>query len=205
VARRTGAEILELPLPFGPKACEHWLRTLGEKFGRAEAAQAYLDERLSRFIPRIEWLVPFVFQNLEVGYVGDPHLLPGFADIVELLGGQLRFAIVTNRATHLRISAPALDESRLLVWPKLKAFIRFLIEQVLEHDVRLLVANNYGVTFPLPDTAVVEFGFPSLFQHALFERPFLGLDGFMAFVDSLANALRQTELARSRADRMRSP
>ena len=44
---------------------------------------------------------------------------------------------------------------------------------------------------------MVEFGFPSVYSHALYDRPFLGFQGFMAFVDTLANALRQGELQRA--------
>jgi len=55
------------------------------------------------------------------------------------------------------------------------------------------------MSMPLADAAAVEFGFPSVYTHALFDRPFLGFPGFMAFVDTLANALRQNDLARARA------
>jgi nitrogenase molybdenum-iron protein alpha/beta subunit len=198
VARRTGAELIELPLPFGLDATEHWLEVLGERFDARAAARAYADARLEPVARRLEWLVAYLFQNLEVGYAGDPHLLPGLADTVALLGGRLRCAAVTNRAAHARGLGQRLDGVELLIWPKLRAFCRFLVGQVLEHDIRLLVANNYGVMFPLPDTAMVEFGFPSIFNHALYERPFMGFEGLLAFVDGLANDLRQQELARSR-------
>jgi len=45
--------------------------------------------------------------------------------------------------------------------------------------------------------ASVEFGFPSMYTHHLFERPFLGFRGFMAFVDSMANAIRLHEVAQA--------
>jgi nitrogenase molybdenum-iron protein alpha/beta subunit len=198
VARRTGAEVVDLPLPFGLRACEEWMRVLGEHFGAADRARTYVERMLGGIVPRLEWLIPFLFQNREVGYVGDPHLLPGFRDIVELLGARLRFAVITNRPAHAAAAQTALDGVVSLAWPKLKAYMRFLCRQLLDGELHLLVANNYGMSMPLPDAAVVEFGFPSVYAHALFERPFLGFPGFMAFVDTLANALRQNDLARAR-------
>lgn len=199
VARRTGAEVVDLPLPFGLRACEEWMLALGERFGAADRARAYVDRMLAAVAPRLEWLIPFLFQNREVGYVGDPHLLPGFRDIVEMLGARLRLAVITNRPAHAAAAQAALDGVASLAWPKLKAYVRFLCRQLLDGDLHLLVANNYGMSIPLLDAAVVEFGFPSVYAHALYDRPFLGFPGLMAFVDTLANALRQNDLARARA------
>jgi len=199
VARRTGAELIELPLPFGLEACELWMRNLGERFGAADQARKYIDREMSRIAPRLEWVIPFSFQNLEAGYVGDPHLLPGLRDIIELLGGHLGFAAVTNRPASAKEALPRTEGVELLIHPKQRELFRFLLKHALQNDLGLLVTNNYSAGFPLPGTAVVEFGFPSVFSHALFERPFLGFPGFMAFVDTLANAIRQGELSRARS------
>jgi nitrogenase molybdenum-iron protein alpha/beta subunit len=199
IAGRTGAEIIELPLPFGLTASERWMKTLGQRFGATRSAQEYMDRQMTRIAPRLEWLIPFSFQNISAGYVGDPHLLPGLRDIIEILGGRLRFALITNRPASAKEMLPQAEGVELLVYPRHREFIRFLLSNALRHDVGLLVTNNYGAPFPLPDAAIVEFGFPSIFSHALFERPFIGYPGFLAFVDTLANALRQKELARARS------
>jgi len=205
VARRSGAEIIELPLPFGLEASQLWMQTLGERFGAGEQARAYIDRHMAGIAPRLEWVIPFSFQNMSAGYVGDPHLLPGLRDIIELLGGRLRFAVVTNQPKNAREALPRAEGVELLVYPKQREFFRFLFKNALEYDLDLLVTNNYSAGFPLPGTAVVEFGFPSIFSHALFERPFLGYPGFMAFTDTLTNALRQAELARTRGMMLKPP
>lgn len=199
VARQTGADLVELPLPFGPRACEAWMRTLGERFGALDRARAYIDRQLADLAPRIEWLIPFTFQNRAAGYVGDPHLAPGFRDIIDLLGARLRFAVITNRPAHAAAAQAALEGVATLPWPKLKAYVHFLCRQILDAELHLLVANNYGTSVPLPNASVVEFGFPSVYAHALYDRPFLGYPGLLAFVDTLANALRQNDLARARS------
>lgn len=206
LARRTGAQVIELPLPFGLRATDEWLDTLGRRFKRERAAAAYRDRHLREIIPRLEWLVPFAFQNLPVGYVGDPHLYPGFRDIVELLGARSAFAVFTNLRGHCKaLTATLPAELPVLVDPRLKGFANFVLEHVRREHVGLLVTNNAGFAVPLHETAYVEFGFPSLYTHALFERPFLFHRGFMAFVDTLTNALRHKELELARFQALTSP
>lgn len=198
ICRRSGAELLELPVPLGPRACDQWLRVLGERFERQDQAENYRREQLARLAPRLEWLVPFLFQNLPAAYVGDPFLLPGLRDLLQLVGTDLRFAIVTNRRSHFNRVADSLDTLECLVYPRHRRFIHFLLERSLQENVRLLITNNYGAAFPLPGTATVEFGFPSVFHHALYPRPFLGYPGTLALLDRLANSLRAEELAQAR-------
>lgn len=193
LARRTGAKVVELPLPFGLTACEQWMKTLGELSGNADAAQAYVDRKLSSIVPRLEWAVPFQFQGICAGYLGDPHLLPGFHDIMQTLGGSVGYAIITNRPVHTRHIQELLGTMRHLVYPRQNVFSREGTLMQLELDVDLIVANSDGL-FRVDGRALVEFGFPSMYTHNLYERPFLGFDGFIAFVDTLNNALRREEL-----------
>ncbi len=197
LARRTGARVIELPLPFGLDACEHWLSTLGDAFDRSAAAAAFVAREMQRIAPKIEWLIPFIFQDLQAGYIGDPYLLPGLQDTLRLLGADLAFAVVTNRSAHLGEFGERRERLDLLAYPTHKAFLRFVVTRLRKHRVGLLVTNNAGTSVPLPNAAMVEFGFPAVFQHALFDRPFLGHAGFLAFVDTLANALRLAELRRN--------
>jgi nitrogenase molybdenum-iron protein alpha/beta subunit len=197
LARRTGAQVLELPLPMGLAATEQWLRTLGERFDREKAAEAFLDAELGRIAPRVEWIVPFIFQGLRFGYVGDPYLFPGVREILETLGATLDFVTITNRAPHAKGVTTGPGGPPPLVAPSTKAFFHALVGHVADHRLDLLVTNNASMNMPLPHTTMVEFGFPSVFQHALYDRPFLGFRGFLAFVDTLANALRMDELRHS--------
>lgn len=196
LARRTGARLVELPLPFGLGASEDFVRKLGELSGTERQAESFVDQQLSRVVPKLEWLIPFLFQNRNVAFVGEPHVVPGLAETVSMLGAELIYAVVTNRAMHARGLQEAVPDTDLLVYPKMKEMMRFVTRQALEREVHLVVANNVGITGA--QGAILEFGFPSAFRHALYDRPFLGFGGALAFVDSMANALRmyEVELAR---------
>ena len=194
LARRTGADVVDLPLPFGLKACEAWMTPLGERFGEEAKARAYTEARLGSIIPRLEWLIPFVLQNNRVGWVGDPHLFPGFADIMELVGGQVAYGVITNRPSHTRGITDLVERYGLHVHPHQKTFVRELAKHLLEGDLNLLVTNDFGLRIPTHGIAFYDFGFPTVFRHELHDRPFLGFRGFAAFVSDVANRIRQREV-----------
>ena len=190
LGRRLGVPVLEVPLPFGFDATEAFLRHAGALAGCEQQAAAFIDQELSRVVPRLEWVIPFLFQNRTVGFVGEPGVLPGIHAIVTMLGATLKFAVLTNRPIHAKdLAFPGTD---LLVHPRVKSLARYLRNVDDQGGVDLLIANNVGIIGT--KGAVFEFGFPSYVQHALYERPFLGFPGAMAFIDSLANALRMQEL-----------
>ena len=196
LARRTGAKLLETELPLGLPATEAWVRQLGEALDRREQAEALLDRELSVVVPRLEWVIPYVFQTRRVGYVGDPHMLPGLASYLEVLGASVTFAVIIDPEHHTS-ELPADLGADLLVYPKMTAFTRFLSEHLNRAGVDALVTNSHGAQgHPV---ASLELGFPSMYRHALYQRPFLGFGGALALADSLANAMRAHELRMSHA------
>lgn len=201
VARRTGARLIELPLPFGLQATEQWVRSLAELSGHREGAEAFIDAELGALVPRLEWVVPFVFQNRSVGYIGDPHLLAGLWDLVTTAGARLDFAVITNRAHHVTEAQRGLQGVELLVYPRQKQLMHFMTRRAMDEPVQLTVANNAGILGR--EGAVLEFGFPSFFRHALYDRPFLGFAGALAMLDSMANAIRWQEVEVTRRSSMR--
>jgi nitrogenase molybdenum-iron protein alpha/beta subunit len=203
VAKRLGARLIETGLPFGLGATETWIRQLGDAFERRERAEQLIATELARVVPRLEWVVPYVFQNRQIGYVGDPFLLPGFVEYVRLLGASVPFAIITNPPTHAKRALAGSELGvDLLIHPKMKTFLKFLLPRLKRGDAHLLVTNNHGI---MPhDVALLEFGFPSMVRHALYDRPFLGFSGAMAFADSMSNAMRMHEVRIAQTARQKS-
>jgi nitrogenase molybdenum-iron protein alpha/beta subunit len=201
LARRLGARLIETSLPFGLPATEAWVRQLGAEFGRPEQAEVIIDRELARVIPKLEWIIPFVFQNLRVGYVGDPHLLPGLRSYLGVLGASLDMAVITNHSRHTCELPADVAELDLLVEPRISTLGKFLGDRLGRQSVDLLVGSDLGnLNCPV---ASYELGFPSPTRHALFDRPFLGFGGALALADSLANAM--TARALQEATRAGSP
>lgn len=190
IAQRTGARLIECELPFGPAATERWLRQVGNATGREGQAEALIERELAECIPPLEWVVPHVFQHRRLAWIGDPHMVRGFKEFTDLVGARLVAAVITNPTAHSAGLAQFLGEDvRLLVWPRLREMLRFLSDVGSDEPIDLLVTNQAGVG-QMP-VATVEFGFPTLYTHCLYERPFLGFRGFLAFADQLANAISQ--------------
>lgn len=195
VARRVGAKRVELPLPFGVQGTEDFVYGLADALGTPrEAVDAYLDPLRAKAARRLEWVVQFVFEGKRVGYVGDPHLLPGLLDTVSLLGATLSFAIVVNREEASKGVRQLVPAERLLFRPRLTDFQRFVTERSLAEPSDLVITNARGLLGAAPFAARVEFGYPSNYSHALADVPFLGYQGLLAFVERMANALRAREV-----------
>ena len=204
VARRVGAQLLETELPFGLPATESWVRRIGEATDKAQQAETLIHRELGRVVPKLEWVIPFVFQTRRLGYIGDPHLLPGLASFMQTLGASLDFAIIIDPPHHLAELSEELRQSLdLLVHPKMRTFTKFLSKHLNHGGVDAMVTNSAGAQgHPV---ATLELGFPSMYCHALYERPFLGFGGALALADSLANAMRAHELRQSHEQPRRRP
>jgi nitrogenase molybdenum-iron protein alpha/beta subunit len=196
LARRTGARLLECELPFGPLATSRLLRQVGAALGREQQAEAVIHGELARIAPSLEWVVPYLFQGRRIGFVGDPWLARGVGETARLLGAHLSWAAVTNRPAHCKGLAEELGEAtRLLCWPRYRQIRRFMHDMPDSFRADVIVTNTFGLG--ILDAPAIEFGCPSLYTHALYDRPFLGFQGFLAFTDSLMNALRRHEIAGS--------
>jgi nitrogenase molybdenum-iron protein alpha/beta subunit len=191
LGKRLDIPVLELELPFGFDATETFLRTLGTALGREEQAEALIDEGLARTVPLLEWVAPFVFQNAQVGFLGDPVHLTGFESILELLGARLSFAFLTADPGFYKLS-PENTPPNTYFDPTQKVVVKSVKEQRESHGLDLLVASNVGTK--LGSVPIFEFGYPSYFTHALVPRPFLGFQGCVTLIDSMANTIRHQQL-----------
>ncbi|MFW5740840.1 MAG: nitrogenase component 1, partial [Myxococcota bacterium] len=194
LSKRLGAELIELDLPFGLQATERFVRQVADHFGRVEAGQALMDRELRNIVPKLEWVIPFALQGKSFGYMGSAALLPGFAEIAALWGAEVRFAVVTNFASHKGVLDGLDHINPVLIEPRVNSLIAFGKEHVERGCIDCLVTDSTCIE--MADArrhAVVGFGFPSYNVHALHDNPYLGFRGFLAFVDRVANAIRLFE------------
>lgn len=190
VARRLEVPLVELDLPIGLGESERFVREVAAAVGRDAVADVFVEAELRRVVPRIEPFVDALFLGRRVGFVGDPHTARGVADLLKLLGAELSYAVLTcQRRNAGDPAALGVPQGRVLVEPTQAALQPFLSERWAEDPVDLVVTNTAQHQPEDPDR-IVELGFPSPFTHRLLERPYLGFDGALALVETLANTLR---------------
>jgi len=184
IAERTGAKLVEAPLPFGLPKTEAFLTAAAAASGREARAEGFVASELKRILPRLRWVYPHLFLGKRISYAGDPHLLGGLLDVAADAGLEVSCAVLTARRAH----GGLVDGLNVLHEPPEEdpATARLLTD-----GVDLLVACHLriftsGPGLPVP---VMTFGFPSNGHHAFFERPTLGYSGYTGFVDRLAEAL----------------
>lgn len=194
LSRRLNVRLIETELPFGLTATERWIRRLGKAFGCEKKANNLIDSELKNIVPKLEWVIPFLFDNRRFGYVGDPYLFPGFIEIIELVSGSVDFAVIPNCKYHLEGYDFPGRVNNLLIEERTLTIIKFLNSFLGNNKIDCVVSSSSGLDFISGnDHAIVEFGFPSYNTHALYDRPYLGFNGFMAFIDTLSNRMRLSE------------
>lgn len=186
IAERTGARLVEAPAPFGLAKTESFLSAAAQAAGRTAAAEAFHAAETRRVVSRLKWVLPYLFLNKRVAFIGDPYLLDGFLDIAEDAGLNVRGAIATGSRRH----GPQRPGASVLFEPAERGD---QVRKVLGDDLDLLVSchrderrEDAGRGVP-----VMEFGFPSYKHHVFADQPFLGYNGILAFLERMAACLQQ--------------
>lgn len=171
LARRTGAKLVNVPLPLGAKATRTFLQTAGQAIGREDRAVAYADSEERRFLSSTT-PIKKAMTGRKIALITDPHQAPGFVDLVDHLGATAVAVLVTEHP-----GKPVGDV------PGAEAFV-----QGLQADLCIATTRGTDVAVRL-GMPFLEFGFPSYGTHALTETAFLGYDGAINLATAMVNRI----------------
>lgn len=203
LAARTGARVLDVKVPFGLARTRRMIADLARATDTEAAAAAFVEAELGALVPRLEWVVPHVFLGRKLGFSAPPDLIGGFVQIADDLGAEVVHLSAPCFGDHLAedLSEDCDTYPEPIFSPKMRALTAEL-DRLAAEGLDLLICNtelrlahaNLQRVRPAKGgpAAALEFGFPSFFDHALADRPFLGFRGWIAFVDRMANALLTT-------------
>jgi len=191
VSERTGAELLELDLPFGIKGSETWIRAIADATGKNQEANDFIDKSLSRMIRRLEWAVQGRLVGKTVAIAADPHLTYGWIELLNEVGVKTEFAVSYGREGHREGMPQVVEGTRILHEPplsKLRKELRRLFHG--ENPPDLLISNSQAFqAADLDWPKFLEFGYPSYHTYALHESPYLGFEGAMWALEQVVNRL----------------
>lgn len=192
LARKLQIPIIETELPFGIRPTISWLEKISCALGKQDKLQALIDTELDVIIPRLEWIVQFYFLHRKIIFMGDPHLYKGLLDMAEELGMEISLAILTCRRGHLKTMHSDPDGCQLLFEPKMNEMHSIVSTLLEEKNIHLVVGCSDAKGLQV-EGAYIEFGYPSFFTHFLYDRPFLGFNGALSFIEKMANSMRLSE------------
>lgn len=197
LAKRTGAAVIDLPLPLGPLKTAHFLETLAQAYDCTDSTQAFIRDETTGLLNDIRVPTARYLTGKQPAVFAEPFLLEGLSDCLAYVGAEPVALFCPARTVHG-------DEayiSRLPVAPVFMPTIAQVTETLRplrESDgLDLCIGDSLFLSFAKQfDTPCVEMGFPSYFTHHLTPAPFLGYVGMRGFVERLANAIAQDDFRR---------
>lgn len=183
LADRTGARVVEVQTPLGLTRTLDFVRALGEATGRDQAAKRFAETERSRCVTPLEWVVPHYFLGLRVAISAPPDLLVGLWELLTELGMDVVEAVSPSRP---RDGCEAESMGGLQV-----SFDADFQRERWQGTSRpeLLLGDTWATSTGDANLPVVELGFPSYLDHAIFDRPTLGFRGHTALVQRILSAL----------------
>ncbi len=183
LAGRTGARLVELPLPIGVHGSAAWLRSLARALDREEAAETFVAREHERVARRLRWAAGHVFQAGRFALVAEPHVGAGLAAFLRELGGEV-LALYPTDLVATGDEAEVSDASLDRIAADLTAFGEEApVDLVVSPALHLGVAQALRLPF-------LEFGFPCHTEHAFHARPYLGFEGALVFAEQVYNRVQ---------------
>lgn len=75
--------------PLGFMESADWVKNMGLRFSRLSQAEAFVDQQMRAAIPRLEWVIPFLFLNKKFAFFGEDSRVLRIRDVVEELGARV--------------------------------------------------------------------------------------------------------------------
>lgn len=207
LAARTGARVVPVPTPFGPSRTYRFLKAAAEATGTTARLGPLVEAELRAVVPKLEFVIPHAFTGRSLAFAGTPDLFGGMMQIAQEFGMELSLLASSGR-TPIGMEDFTEEEfgplPPVLLAPRAAALEDALA--ALPRPVDLVVGDSLFERFAHLDGPQVDLGFPQFFDHALFERPFLGFRGWLCLADRMAGAIHdQLGRVERHFPRMRRP
>lgn len=186
LAEKTGATLVEAPLPLGIQGTTDFVRTMGGASGRGAEAEALAATETARCTAKLTNLVSLLADEISVAVLADPVLAPALHRALGEVGIEVPLTGVLS-AHKLPDDVSALAGS-VVPDPSFVGWAKSLGEAAAKG---VQVAVGCGLTEVAAHKAgleVVELGYPCHKTHFLTPAPYLGFSGFLRLIERLANA-----------------
>ncbi|MBN1899511.1 MAG: hypothetical protein JW827_12105 [Spirochaetes bacterium] len=187
IARKTGADLIELNLPFGMGGTREWISTIGKKLKRVKQAEFFIKRELGEIVPLANLIMPKYIQSKRFSVLGDPYLSWALTDSIIESGGEIDHAVFFSKPgaekNLISYKEPAFN---ILYEPRCGE----VYELWDKSKTDVFIGNSYAFhLFMIKDKKepFIEFGFPSFYHHCLVVHPFLGFRGYINLLNYMIN------------------
>lgn len=171
LARRTGARLVNAPLPFGPSGVREFVNVVAGALGRSTQGESFLAAERGRWAPAFE-MASRELAGRRFVVIADPWLADATVQLIQDAGA----SVVAAQST-------AQDPQPVRGLPSAGA-----VESVGEIDMFLVPTR--GIDFALRNARpFFEYGFTSFGTHAFFDAPMLGWGGSVNLLNAVASSL----------------
>ncbi|HOU54446.1 MAG TPA: nitrogenase component 1 [Myxococcota bacterium] len=194
IARRSGAQVIDLDLPIGLQGTEEVVLRLADASGNEGPARTRLDEALRAVLPLVDQAAGHRLAGRRVALAALPDWSDGTARMFREDFG-LDVAATTRRCRLITPEEEAAGVSQDLLRdhdPSVASWNEVLRRAMDEGPLDLIVGSSWernalqGLVTKVP---FVEFGYPCLSWHDLVGLPGMGLGGVVAWAHRLCAAL----------------
>jgi nitrogenase molybdenum-iron protein alpha/beta subunit len=169
--RRTGATLIDAPLPIGPAGVEAFVMAVADRLGCTDRAEAFLQKE------RAQWAGPLALasENLagrRFGVIADPWLAEASVSLLRDVGAQVVMAQSTS-----------FDPDPVSGLPALRDMTDF-------SEVEMFLVPTRGIDISLRlARPFFEYGFTSYGTHAFFDAPLFGFRGAVNLLSGIMSNL----------------
>jgi len=199
IAERIGARVINTSFPFGIARTQEWIRQVAGALGKRPEAEAFIQRETEQIIPKLEWLVPHVFLNRRLVWIGEPYLLGGLMSLAEDLGFRIAGAYLAASQRHLdKETVKMFKEKARIIFEPTRRKLNAEWKLHKKNGVDLVIGNSRGLSMIDSDAAQMEFGYPCYHYHALQQEPYLGFRGSISFIHRMVNAIMGSSMFKGR-------
>ncbi len=171
LAKRTGARVVEVDLPFGSAATARFVRAVAEAVGASDRAERFLAAEDRALRPMLDAARAHALDGKRLVFLGEPGLGERVIELAAEVGARVVAAASTRHPPRPLGDLPSPSAA-----------------QKAGADLVLTTTRGLEIVSAL-SLPWMEIGFPSYGTHALATVPMLGFRGAIAVVEAMARAL----------------
>lgn len=182
IAAKTGADVLVLDMPFGPKKTIDFFKSIAKFFNKSGECKKIIKSEMRETLPIIKQVVDLAITDNTFSYYGEPYFAVALVDVIKYFGGEIKNAVLFSRERKNVVrKMEKLEFTNIQFQPQTTKV------QIFLSDIH--IGNSIGHNYTGKENYIT-IGYPSVNQHFFCLNPIWGFKGFIVFLNMIYNSMR---------------